>query len=356
MEISSLGLSSFPSIHNHLKSRLLPENHPPLIRTSAFPETTKTHFCIASKFHKTASFFKIIPNSSLNSQENIYLVPKDSYFAQKLQLSVAIIAALYAQFPCFATEIITPTEQISNKIDLEAILVSIDDFFNRNPFFVSGVTFIWLVVIPLTQEYLKKFKFISAIDAFQKLKKDPNSQLLDIRDKKSLLYLGSPNLNILNKKTIQVQFLEGDQEGFVKNVLKNFKDPGNTTICILDNFDGNSMEVAALLFKNGFKEAYAIRGGLRGKKGWQAIQETLLPPSVHVLPKNGKEQTKLQTDLSGQAPAVPRNLGGVENGYINTKGPSPQVSHGSSRSSLSPYPNYPDMKPPSSPTPSKPQN
>jgi hypothetical protein len=28
------------------------------------------------------------------------------------------------------------------------------------------------------------------------------------------------------------------------------------------------MRVAELLFKNGFKEAYAIRGGVRGKKGW----------------------------------------------------------------------------------------
>ncbi|PIA40179.1 hypothetical protein AQUCO_02500109v1 [Aquilegia coerulea] len=272
MEISSLGLSSLPSIHNHLKPRFLPQ-----IKTAAFPETMKTHFCIVSKFHKSASFFKILPNpTSLNSQKNKFLVPKDAYFTQKLKLSVAIIAALYAQLPCIATEIITPTEQISNKIDLEAILVSIDDFFNRNPFFVSGVTFIWLVVIPLTQEYLRKYKFISAVDAFQKLRNDPNSQLLDIRDKKSLLYLGSPNLKILNKKTIQVQFLEGDQEGFVKNVLKNFKDPGNTTICILDNFDGNSMEVAELLFKNGFKEAYAIRGGLRGKKGWQVFLSSLL--------------------------------------------------------------------------------
>lgn len=28
------------------------------------------------------------------------------------------------------------------------------------------------------------------------------------------------------------------------------------------------MKVAELLFKNGFKEAFAIRGGVRGDKGW----------------------------------------------------------------------------------------
>lgn len=34
------------------------------------------------------------------------------------------------------------------------------------------------------------------------------------------------------------------------------------------SFDGNSLKVAELLFKNGFKGAYAIKGGVRGKKGW----------------------------------------------------------------------------------------
>lgn len=34
------------------------------------------------------------------------------------------------------------------------------------------------------------------------------------------------------------------------------------------SFDGNSMKVAELLVKSGFKEAYAIKDGVRGKKGW----------------------------------------------------------------------------------------
>ncbi|KAK4253926.1 hypothetical protein QN277_010541 [Acacia crassicarpa] len=33
------------------------------------------------------------------------------------------------------------------------------------------------------------------------------------------------------------------------------------------SFDGKSMQVAELLFKNGFKEANAIRGGVRGEQG-----------------------------------------------------------------------------------------
>ncbi|KAF3629254.1 hypothetical protein FXO37_29009 [Capsicum annuum] len=38
-------------------------------------------------------------------------------------------------------------------------------------------------------------------------------------------------------------------------------------------FDGNSINVAELLVKNDLKEAYAIRGGIRGKKGWQNNDE-----------------------------------------------------------------------------------
>lgn len=113
-------------------------------------------------------------------------------------------------------------------------MIAIDDFNNRNPFFVAGVTFIWLVVIPLTEEYFQKYKFISAIDAFRKLRDDPSTQLLDIRNSKSVRYLGSPNLKIVGKAVAQVEFRKGDEDGFVKMVLEKFAEPANTVICILD--------------------------------------------------------------------------------------------------------------------------
>lgn len=124
----------------------------------------------------------------------------------------------------------------SPKISIEAILLSIDDFFNKYPFFVAGVTFIWLVVIPLTEEYLQKYKFISAVDAFGKLRDDPSSQLLDVRDNKSLAYLPSPSLKMFNKSVLQVEFRQGDGDevAFVKRVFDNIKDPQNTTLCVID--------------------------------------------------------------------------------------------------------------------------
>ncbi|XP_020263141.1 rhodanese-like domain-containing protein 4A, chloroplastic, partial [Asparagus officinalis] len=257
---------------------------------------------------------------------------------------------------------------VLRKINIESALVSIDDFFNRYPFFVAGCTFIWLVVIPLTEQYFKKYKFISAIDAYRKLRDLPNSQLLDIRKKQSINFLSSPNLKVLNKSVVHVEFVEEEEEGFAKEVLKRFRDPANTTLCVLDNFDGNSLKVAELLFKNGFKEAYAIKGGLRGKDGWQAIQETLLPPSMHVHPskkdkstiplEKTSERINEKNNGNGQAPSSSikqEHKQNSENGCIKPMETSPEAKLANGRP-LSPYPKYLDLKPPSSPSPSKPES
>ncbi|XP_010532931.1 PREDICTED: rhodanese-like domain-containing protein 4A, chloroplastic [Tarenaya hassleriana] len=200
----------------------------------------------------------------------------------KTHLSV-VVSELVIASPCLASEsAMSVSEEVSGKIDLESILVSIDDFINRYPFFVAGCTFVWLVVVPVAKYYLSKFKPISAMNAFRKLKKLPSSQLLDIRDEKALASLSSPNLKLLGKSTVQVPYSEEDELGFLEKVKRSFSDPENTVVCVLDNFDGNSSKVAELLVENGFQEAYYIKGGVRGKDGWLAIQEELLPPLVHM--------------------------------------------------------------------------
>ncbi|XP_039121283.1 rhodanese-like domain-containing protein 4A, chloroplastic [Dioscorea cayenensis subsp. rotundata] len=276
-----------------------------------------------------------------------------------ISLKTFIFPFLSTPLPSFAAEV----DESSGKINIESILISIDDFFNRYPFFVAGVTFIWLVAIPLFQEYvLRKCKPIMAIDAYRKFRDLPNSQLLDIRKKKSFMFMDSPNLSIFSKNTVWMEFDEENEDLFVKEVLKIFEDPGNTVLCVLDNFDGNSLKVAELLFKNGFKEAYAIEGGLRGKDGWEEIQEDLLPPSVRVYPRKKKKSKKLsQSNLnslvkdekaSDNDQALSNN---TENGYVSTMNEVPPQETSVQQRPLSPYPNYSDLKPPSSPTPSKPQ-
>lgn len=323
-----------------------------------------------SIYSKETSHLCLIESSTPAYHENNSTLRRNSNFHGlflKSHLSI-VSTGILSPLPSFASEAAAVSDDASSKINLEAIVVSIDEFFSRNPLFVAGIAFIWLVVIPLTQQYLSKAKFISAFDAFKKLRDDPNCQLLDIREKRSLDSLKSPNLKILNKVVVQVEFREGNEDALLKQVLENVSEPGNTVVCILDNFDGNSMTVAELLVANGFKEAYAIKGGIRGKKGWQEIQETLLPPSVHIKSKKkvktsdqsngGGVDSGIQDDVSHPALATGGYIAGgtkeITNGSLNRTTDLPSEAK-SGPKFLSPYPNYPDLKPPASPTPSKPK-
>ncbi|KAI9075675.1 hypothetical protein K1719_042372 [Acacia pycnantha] len=348
MDSLSILLPSFPLSKNHPKTQKVPPAFKPFnLLSNPKPPDSSSQSSYSTKKNPIS-----LQTHSKSSPQNL---------AQCLSFA---IVDLFAAFPCLASESVADSE--SGKINLESVVVSIDNFINRYPFFVAGCTFIWLVVIPLTQEYFRKYKFISAIDAYRKLRDDPNSQLLDIRDRNNLKFLRSPNLKILNKEVVKVEFSEGDEDGFVKKVLETFNDAPNTVLCIMDNFDGKSMQVAELLFKNGFKEAYAIRGGVRGEQGWMEIQDTLLPPSVHIYPKKkikaseqlGTNGAIQQNEDNGNAwsPDIPKPVDqSSDTGPVRKSAESfPDVKI-KSKASSSPYPNYPDMKPPSSPTPSKPQ-
>ncbi|GAA0139309.1 hypothetical protein LIER_00881 [Lithospermum erythrorhizon] len=366
MESLSLGLSSHPPSLNHRKpqtsnarcilsiSRYL-HNHNTLLNLSINPSSSlKIHSLITNKLHP-------INKNRISTNSQMRNISRCNFYHIFVETQVYFLAASLVS-PLSSLAIEAPPLPIEdNKINLEAIVVSIDDFFNKYPFFVAGVTFIWLVVIPLAEEYFSKFKFISAIDAFQKLRDDQNCQLVDIREKRSLAILNSPNLKFVKKSALQVAFQEGDEDGFLKQLLEIIQDPANTTLCILDNFDGASIKVAELLVNKGFKEAYAIRGGIRGKNGWLDIQESMLPPSVHIRPKKkakSSEQVGTNGDMNQKSenhdPSTPpRASENSSNGYVNSS-TQPNSNAKSDRRSSSPYPNYPDLKPPSSPTPSKP--
>ncbi|CAN8258173.1 unnamed protein product [Cochlearia groenlandica] len=231
------------------------------------------------------------PSSSSSSDQTQLKASSSSslHLLSKTHFSLTASHMILSSSPVLASSesLSSISDQSSGKIDLESILISIDNFFNKYPFFVAGCTFIYLVVVPVVIFYLRKYKPISAIDAFRKLKIQPDSQLLDIRSEKTLASLASPNLKFLGKRSIQVPFSgeeeeDDDKSMFLKKVKGSFSDPENTVVCVLDNFDGNSMKVAELLVENGFKEAYYIKGGARGKNGWLAIQEEQLPPPVHM--------------------------------------------------------------------------
>ncbi|KAJ8643044.1 hypothetical protein MRB53_004792 [Persea americana] len=117
-----------------------------------------------------------------------------------------------------------------------------------------------------------------------KLKNDPSAQLLDIRDNQSLSYLRSPNLKILNKIAVPVEFVEGEDERFVKKALANFSDPGNTILCILDKEKRRTVA----LTDSGQISAVEVDDGYRGPYHLQFIT---MEPSSLFLP------VMLQTDM-----------------------------------------------------------
>lgn len=226
MESLSIGLSiSLPQL-NHPRTRNSLSNS-----VFAFANfSPQAHKSSSSSCSKEIHHLEIP-----NAQSTLSLSTHFCSLFLKTHLSFWSMGLLFP-LSSFASEtaVASSSEEVSTKVDLEAILVSIDEFFNKNPFFVAGVVFIWLVVVPFLEEYFRKYKFISAIDAFRKLRDDPNCQLLDIRDKRSLKALNSPNLKILNKNVLQVEFREGDEDGFLKQVLDKFEQPENTIICIID--------------------------------------------------------------------------------------------------------------------------
>ncbi|KAK8611970.1 hypothetical protein V6N13_132004 [Hibiscus sabdariffa] len=91
--------------------------------------------------------------------------------------------------------------------------------------------------------------------------------LLDIRPLKEIRDVGTPNTRGFGKKPVSVAYNSEDKAGFLKKLSLKFKEPENTTLFIIDKFDGNSELAAELVTTNGFK-ANAVKDGADGPRGW----------------------------------------------------------------------------------------
>ncbi|KAL6128588.1 hypothetical protein ACLB2K_071943 [Fragaria x ananassa] len=133
----------------------------------------------------------------------------------------------------------------------------------------------------LGQSVLKKpkpFGVESAKSAYAKLGEDANALLVDIRAPGEIRQVGSPDIRGLGKKAVPIVYKGEDKPGFLKKLSLKFKEPENTTLFILDKFDGNSKLVAELVTVNGFKAAYAIKDGAEGPRGWVSSGLPWIPP------------------------------------------------------------------------------
>ncbi|KAL3615704.1 hypothetical protein CASFOL_041365 [Castilleja foliolosa] len=166
-------------------------------------------------------------------------------------------------------------------IDFNGFFENAIGFASENPVAVVGglaVLAAPVVVSNLLGGKPKAWGVESAKNAYAKLGGDENAELVDIRSTVDIKQLGSPDIKGLKKKTVGIVYKGEDKGGFLDKLSLKFKEPENTTLFILDKFDGNSELVAELVTANGFKAAYAIKDGAEGPKGWKNSGLPWLPP------------------------------------------------------------------------------
>ncbi|RDX86407.1 Rhodanese-like domain-containing protein 4, chloroplastic [Mucuna pruriens] len=159
----------------------------------------------------------------------------------------------------------------SGDFDLNALLDSVTRIATENPSIVAGGVAVLALSLVLSQVFKKPkaWGVESAKNAYAKLGADGNAQLLDIRALAEIRQVGTPNVGGLGKKAVSIAYKGDDKPVFLKKLALKFKEPENTTLFILDKFDGNSELVAELVTINGFKAAYAIKDGAEGQRGWK---------------------------------------------------------------------------------------
>ncbi|XP_042481286.1 rhodanese-like domain-containing protein 4, chloroplastic isoform X2 [Macadamia integrifolia] len=308
------------------------------------------------------------------------------------------------------------TSKNGSDFDVGALVDGVVSFAVENPAIIVGGATILALPLVLSQ-VLKKPKpwgVESAKNAYAKLAEDVEAQLLDIRSPVEFREVGSPDIRGLKKKPLSIAYNGQDKLGFLKKLSLKFKEPENTTLIILDKFDGSSELVAELVTANGFKAAYAIKDGADGTRGWLESSDTL-PVTFGIAVATGlgllafteietilqvlgsaallqlvskkllfaedRRETLQQVDEFLNTKVAPKELVGdikqigksllpaPKEGSPNSEpeveiaaaDPVPQInsvpkpeSVPGLRKSLSPFPSYPDFKPPTSPSPSQP--
>ncbi|KAG8391929.1 hypothetical protein BUALT_Bualt01G0238000 [Buddleja alternifolia] len=154
----------------------------------------------------------------------------------------------------------------SPPFDLDGVV----SFAGENPLIIGGAAAVLAVPVVVSRLIgkAKAWGVENAKSAYAKLGDDPNAELLDIRSTAEIKEFGRPDISGLKKKAVAVVYKGEDKPGFLNKLSFKFKEPENTTLFILDKFDGNSELVAELVTANGFKAAYAIKDGAEGPRGW----------------------------------------------------------------------------------------
>lgn len=124
----------------------------------------------------------------------------------------------------------------SKDIDLGGFVDGVLKFVAENPPVVAGG--IALLAVPLVlAQVLKKSKpwgVESAKNAHAKLSEEAGAELLDIRPGIEIRKVGRPDTRGLKKKVVSIAYRGDDKRGFLDKLSLRVKEPGNTTLFILD--------------------------------------------------------------------------------------------------------------------------
>ncbi|TYG89789.1 hypothetical protein ES288_A12G128900v1 [Gossypium darwinii] len=244
---------------------------------------------------------KNFPSSSSSSSSSSFASPPKAPSAFIKTTPAALhggIVLLSSVFPTTLAKALSYDEalqQTTTSFSSDGVLHSVVNFISDNPTVVAGGAVALAVPLILSQvlKGSKPWGIETARSAYGKLGEDPNAQLLDIRGPKEFKDVGSPDIKGFGKKPVSIAFNGEDKLGFLKKLDLKFKEPENTTLFIIDKFNGNSELVAELVTVNGFKAAYAIKDGAEGPQGWMNSGLPWIPP------KKGLDLSNLTETLSG---------------------------------------------------------
>lgn len=229
-------------------------------KITSLPISSSLKFPLSVNFSRNPQ--KISRNFSRNFHGGLLLLSSvlSSGFAKALTYEEALQQSVRS----------SPTSMESPEFDISGFIDSIINFGVENPLVIAGGAALLGVPLVLSQVFSspKPWGVESAKNAYTKLGDDSTCQLVDIRPPVELRQVGSPDIRGLKKKSVGVAYRGEDKLGFLKKLSLKFKEPENTTLFILDKFDGNSELVAELVTSNGFKAAYAIKDGAEGPRGW----------------------------------------------------------------------------------------
>ncbi|OAE28462.1 hypothetical protein AXG93_115s1530 [Marchantia polymorpha subsp. ruderalis] len=191
-------------------------------------------------------------------------------------------------------------------LQLDVDTSGLTDFIADNPLAIVGGLVVLALPVIASNVFKKPQAYgtVSAKQAFEKLgDSEAGTSMLDIRVGDDIRSEGTPDLRSFRKKVTQIPY-DDDSDTFVTKVTGKFKDAENTTLYILDRFDGKSIAAAKLLVQNGFKGAYAIKDGAEGPTGWQSSELPWLMPRKGFTLNLGSLKDVFNTDDSSIVPAT----------------------------------------------------